>query len=166
MLFLDLDGFKAVNDAQGHHVGDELLGIVAKRLTNSVRPGDLVARLGGDEFAHPGHRPGRRGGRRSGPPSGSGGRCPRRSSSTAASWPSGASIGIAISDAGDETADQLLRNADLAMYRAKSRRRPVASCGSRRRCTTRLLARMKAESTCATPSPAATWSCTTSRSSS
>jgi diguanylate cyclase (GGDEF)-like protein/PAS domain S-box-containing protein len=114
VLVLDLDGFKAVNDAQGHHVGDELLGIVARRLTGSVRPGDLVARLGGDEFAI---------------------LVTGDSAEKGATWVAhrvrralsapfvldgrelslNASTGIAVSDTGEETADQLLRNADLAM---------------------------------------------------
>lgn len=51
VFFLDLDGFKPVNDQYGHNIGDEVLKIIAKRIQNSVRTSDIVVRLGGDEFA-------------------------------------------------------------------------------------------------------------------
>lgn len=122
VLFVDLDGFKAVNDTVGHQAGDELLVQAARRLQESVRSGDTAARLGGDEFAA----------------LICGGSADRRLREyqiheiadrlrSALSEPyrveSGevrvaASIGVAFAEPGI-TPSELMRNADLAMYRAK-----------------------------------------------
>ena len=139
VLFLDLDGFKGVNDSLGHAAGDELLQTVAGRLRNVVRPQDTVARLGGDEFCVllagisgtaeavrvaqrlrtsmeapfsivPSIDPGPNSGPNPGP-------------AGAFMVSLSTSIGIAVSEpAGVErTLDELLREADAAMYRAKKR---------------------------------------------
>ena len=119
VLFLDLDGFKGVNDSLGHARGDELLVLIAERLAMCLRPGDTVARLGGDEFAvlletvedpSDAINTGRR----------------LREVLSDPFMIDGrevlvqGSIGIAATDDGHSTADELLRNADLAMYRAKT----------------------------------------------
>ncbi|HEX6036760.1 putative bifunctional diguanylate cyclase/phosphodiesterase, partial [Longimicrobium sp.] len=124
VLFLDLDGFKVVNDSLGHATGDRLLDAVARRLEGCLRPADTVARLGGDEFSvlledlrdaaearavaervHDALRE----------PFPLDGRPVFTT----------ASIGIAVGGAG-ATPESLLRDADTAMYRAKS--------GGRARC--------------------------------
>jgi len=120
VLFLDLDGFKAVNDSLGHLVGDQLLASVSSRLRGCHRPGDLLARFGGDEFVIllddladfsvaaaiaervqealgapfllEGHEVTTR-----------------------------ASVGIVLSNTKFDSAEDLLRNADIAMYSAKAK---------------------------------------------
>jgi diguanylate cyclase (GGDEF)-like protein len=117
VLFLDLDNFKDVNDSLGHAAGDRLLLAVADRVRSCIRTGDLAARLGGDEFAIL---------LRDDPRLGNGLTVATRIlGAFAASFPVEgqdlritASIGIAASQAG-EHADDLLRNADVAMYTAK-----------------------------------------------
>jgi diguanylate cyclase (GGDEF)-like protein/PAS domain S-box-containing protein len=118
VLFLDLDGFKAVNDSSGHAAGDQLLIAAARRLTRACRPGDTVARFGGDEFAVLLDRDG------TAPAAVEIGR--RMVAALAEPYQLGetevaiaASIGIAFATPG-AGADELMRNADLAMYRAKS----------------------------------------------
>ncbi|MCD5310389.1 EAL domain-containing protein [Kineosporia babensis] len=121
VLFLDLNGFKSVNDTLGHAAGDALLVEVAARLTACLRPGDTIARLGGDEFAVLVE----------------GAQAETEFVDLAmrlhqALEPAivvndqelfvGTSIGIAGAEVGSIAVDQLIRNADLAMYQAKERR--------------------------------------------
>lgn len=121
VLYLDLDGFKGVNDAHGHLVGDAVLARVAALLGAAVRPGDTVARLGGDEFAVLLEGIGEAGAameiatrlaRRIGAPMVIEGR----------EVVVAASVGVAVGRAGGGTAEALVRAADAAMYRAKSGR--------------------------------------------
>ena len=119
VLFMDLDGFKVVNDTLGHASGDELLQSVAQRVTEATRAADTVARLGGDEFAI---------------------LVDDLEEDDSATWVAervqdalqapfrvsgrdiriGASIGIALGPDPEEQPHLLLRDADLAMYRAKA----------------------------------------------
>ena len=119
LLYIDIDEFKGINDSLGHHVGDELLKTVASRIRACVKEGDLIARLGGDEFA-----------------------VIKTGISSAAEveefvtplyeairspcfclghqLSTNASIGIALAPQDGTELDQLIKNADLAMYAAKS----------------------------------------------
>jgi diguanylate cyclase (GGDEF)-like protein/PAS domain S-box-containing protein len=119
VMFLDLDGFKYVNDTFGHQVGDQLLVALGQRLKSCVRPGDTVARLGGDEFTvllesislpDEAERVARRILERFQKPFHFEGRDLRVS----------ASIGIAFGTPGEVKPADLLRYADAAMYRAKA----------------------------------------------
>ncbi|SFV29904.1 diguanylate cyclase (GGDEF) domain-containing protein [Hyphomicrobium facile] len=117
-LCLDLDHFKTVNDTLGHPVGDALLQAVADRLRACVRKHDLVARLGGDEFAIVQVDADQ--------PHGATILAQRIIAELSAPFEVlghqvvvGVSIGIAMAPGDGETADQLIKNADMAMYKAK-----------------------------------------------
>jgi len=122
MLMLDLDDFKDVNDSLGHAVGDELLKLVATRLHAAMREGDIVARLGGDEFTVILPDIG-------GPDAVD--NAVRRLIEIisqpyvleAIDLYVSASIGVAMYPEDGQDVDELLKHADLAMYRAKSRGR-------------------------------------------
>ncbi|MGZ5651066.1 MAG: putative bifunctional diguanylate cyclase/phosphodiesterase, partial [Usitatibacter sp.] len=120
VMYLDFDRFKMVNDSLGHKAGDELLVNLAKRLKATIRPTDVLARLGGDEFAillEDLHRQRdavditERIQRELQKPFQLG------SMEVAIS----ASIGITFSTNGYQTSDQIIRDADIAMYKAKSK---------------------------------------------
>jgi diguanylate cyclase (GGDEF)-like protein/PAS domain S-box-containing protein len=118
VLFLDLDDFKTVNDSLGHGAGDELLVAVARRLAGTLRPADTAARLGGDEFAVLLENAGTEA------PQAVAARMLEAFDTPftiqGKQVPVRASIGIAL-DAPTSTPEELLRNADLAMYVAKQR---------------------------------------------
>jgi diguanylate cyclase (GGDEF)-like protein len=138
LLFVDRNGFKAVNDRLGHAAGDELLRIVGARLVNGMRRSDLVCRYGGDEFVcllprlHSATRAGALAAallRSIAEPCVLGGQQVRVQ----------ASIGVAIYPRDGDNIAALLRSADTAMYAAKSRpggvamARPAAGAASRGR---------------------------------
>ena len=119
VMYLDFDRFKLINDTLGHSAGDQFLVVAAQRIARQVRPGDIVGRLGGDEFAilieqrhdedfatalatrlqHTLREPFEVDG---------------------STLNSSASIGITFSTVGYHTPDEVLRDADIAMYRAKA----------------------------------------------
>ena len=120
VLFLDLDDFKIVNDTLGHAAGDELLASVGERIQATLRTGDLAARIGGDEFAvllwdTPEMPVARRVAERLIGAFGLGA-APDGPTANAQ-----VSIGVAAGHPGFGSADELLRNADVAMYSAKAR---------------------------------------------
>jgi diguanylate cyclase (GGDEF)-like protein len=119
VLLIDLDRFKAVNDTLGHPVGDELLRATALRLRACVRPNDLVARLGGDEFAIvQSHAP---------QPAAARSLAERLVQELSAPFEIddhqvvvGASVGVSLPRVEGSDPDELLKEADLALYDAKA----------------------------------------------
>ncbi len=116
LLFIDLDGFKSVNDRYGHAAGDAALVEVARRISGALRPGDTASRIGGDEFVVLAE------GLNAEEASAIGGRIAREVGRpitvSGHRVELGTSIGLALAGAGDEPDDVILR-ADQAMYRAK-----------------------------------------------
>lgn len=129
VFFVDLDGFKVVNDTHGHRVGDEVLRLVAGQLRRAARPDDVVARVGGDEFAVLCEAV---------PDLGAAERLAQRMRAVirrplfagGRRWQLHASIGFAIGKHGRDTAADVIGRADDAMYATRAphpRRAPVPS---------------------------------------
>lgn len=125
VMFIDLDGFKEVNDTYGHDVGDAVLQVMAARLQENTRSEDTSSRHGGDEFLYLISEPGKheslvsiaqRTIRLIQEP------CDVSSQGTDVSVALEASIGIAISPKDGTTVDKLIKSADSAMYRAKQQK--------------------------------------------
>ena len=119
VMYLDLDGFKLVNDTHGHEAGDHVLKVTARRLASTLRAGDTVARLGGDEFVLllPGVA-GPEEARKVGEKIVAALEQPIEWNSEPLSV--SASIGLALYPEDGDEPETLLRRADKAMYRAKS----------------------------------------------
>nr|WP_281373287.1 GGDEF domain-containing protein [Kineococcus aurantiacus] len=119
VCFVDLDGFKAVNDRYGHAAGDELITAAAGRLRTGCRSADLVGRLGGDEFLTATADPGT-----DAQALAVAGRLvealSRPFALSAGSVRVGASVGLALATAAGRTGEDLVRAADDAMYAAKA----------------------------------------------
>jgi diguanylate cyclase (GGDEF)-like protein len=124
VLFIDLDGFKSINDGLGHALGDAVLKLVATRLRSETEPSDEVVRLGGDEFAV--LTTGTGGIERA---SRLAGRLIEALSESATIEGNlvhvGASIGLAVAGVDGVTGEELMKAADMALYRAKSEGRGV-----------------------------------------
>lgn len=121
LLFIDLDRFKEVNDTLGHEAGDQLLQMVAQRLTSHVRREDSVARLGGDEFTILLHKADAKAAEKVASNILDALRQPVPIQGRAVTV--GASIGIAMIPANGQQSSELMRYADLAMYSIKEQNR-------------------------------------------
>lgn len=120
VVFVDLDDFKDVNDRLGHGVGDELLVAVAERLKGCLRPEDALARMGGDEFAAVLEDVASASGATVAAERISEGLKPPFVLAGSEAFVT-ASIGVALADAGEVGVEDLLADADAAMYRAKAK---------------------------------------------
>jgi diguanylate cyclase (GGDEF)-like protein/PAS domain S-box-containing protein len=118
VLFLDLDGFKTINDSLGHAAGDRVLAGMSERLGGALRPSDTIARIGGDEFAVLLEDTSTVDAARIAQRIGEALESPFMIDGHEAFTQ--ASIGVATGSPGEHTADDLIRNADLAMYKAKA----------------------------------------------
>lgn len=125
--FIDLDGFKEINDTHGHQVGDQFLAAIAESLSDGLRAGDVLARFGGDEFVAVGRGP------KLNEETGSAARMfqerltlqcnTRMNLGTVEIQSSGASVGVVLIDPHTTSAENALTQADAAMYAVKRLRR-------------------------------------------